>query len=128
VVGLKEDPANPLAQLRKEADIDKDFFTKFWMLINLSDSAHAQKEYDLYMKYTNILVNNPTLYFEPQNLELSREEARLLAFKQFKHYFSESSKIQPMSEVLTSNLKIGNFFCPMAFISMDVAVKMAVSL
>ena len=59
---------------------------------------------------------------------MTRDEARLLAFRQFKHYFQESSKIQPMGEVLTNVNKIATFFTPMALISQDVAVKMTVSL
>ena len=51
------------------------------MLIDLSDSANAQKEYELFMKYAKILTDEPTLFMQPQNLELSREEARVLTYK-----------------------------------------------
>ena len=54
---LLPDPANPLAKMRKEVDIDVDFFTKYWMRIDTFDSAHAQNEYEQYMRYMKIILD-----------------------------------------------------------------------
>ena len=48
---VREDPENPLALMRKEADIDYDFFKKYWMRIDMLNNGNAQNEHEQYMKY-----------------------------------------------------------------------------
>ena len=48
---VREDPENPLALMRKEADIDNDFSKKYWMRIDMLNNGNAQNEHEQYMKY-----------------------------------------------------------------------------
>lgn len=67
--------------MRKQADIDHDFFKKLWIKCDAFNTAQAQQEYDVYYKYMKILQDEPTLFLQPQNAELSRDEARDLAYR-----------------------------------------------
>ena len=78
---LRPDPGNPLNMMRQQADIDIDFMVKMWKVIDPWDQSKAQRYFDLQAKYEKIIMDEPTLFLQPQNLEMTREEARTLAYK-----------------------------------------------
>lgn len=127
-LSLRENPANPLQRMRAEVDVDHDFLQKMWMGLDPFDVTQSQQYWELLQRYIKIITDEPTLFLQPQNMELTRNEARILAFRQLKHYYLKSKEILPMSEVLTNVDKINIFFTPISMISQDVAVKMTVSL
>ena len=51
--------------MRKQVDIDTDFFTKLWLRSDVFDSAQAQNIQDEQDRYIKIMTDNPTLYQQP---------------------------------------------------------------
>lgn len=67
--------------MKKTVDLDMDFFQKMWCVLDVFDLSTAQKDFELLQKYIKIMTDEPTLFVPPQNQELSRDEARLLAYR-----------------------------------------------
>jgi hypothetical protein len=67
--------------MRKGVDVDSDFFQKFWIQIDPFDATKGQADYEMFKKYMKIIKDEPTLFLPQNNLEISREEARILCHK-----------------------------------------------
>jgi len=127
-VTLRKNPKNALSAMRKDIEIDTDFFNKFWIALDPFDQTKSSQDLETFRQYQQILKDEPALFIESQNLELTRDEARILTHRQVVHYFHKAKSIAHMNEVLTDVEKCCIFFTPINVCSMDCAVKMTVSL
>lgn len=125
---LGQDPRNNLNLSRAECEVNRDTLAKFFFCFDIFDFLKAQKDFERVKQFIKIIEDNPDIFTNTSNEELSVEQQRLAVNEQLLFYINETKKIEKLGECMTDITRFIKLVGPIHFFRHEVSVKLIVNL